>query len=199
MSGRTPILPLLAAGLFLAACSDSSITDPGLTTAGSQTETIAAASPHTMVPIGWRYHMSPGPGDDIICTNSDGSPPFLSFPVNWIASGSMTHLGITDSEASAAAFSSCVVNIVGGNPVTGDGYGSIHIVGANGDAVDMTGVLTLSFVDFTATGDWTISGGTGRFAGASGWIQTFEVPAEDGSGSTGSGSGMITPPGMLAH
>jgi len=48
-------------------------------------------------------------------------------------------------------------------------------------------------------GEWTITGGTGRFAGASGWIQTLEVPSADGSGSDGGGSGMITPPGMLRH
>ena len=72
-------------------------------------------------------------------------------------------------------------------------------MGANGDAVDMEGVLTVSFADFSATGEWEITGGTGRFTGASGWMNTFEVAAEDGSGSVGSGSGMITRPGSLGH
>ena len=198
MSARSSILPMLAVGLLLVGCDDGAITEPAMT-AGLEAQTIAMARPHTVVPIEWTYHMAPAPGGAITCTNSDGSPPILSFPVNWAATGMMTHLGRTDSQASYAWFSSCLVNIVGGYPVTGVGYGYTHIVGGNGDAIDFAGALTLDFADFTATGDWTITGGTGRFAGASGWIQTFEVPAADGSGSDGSGSGMVTPPGMLNH
>jgi hypothetical protein len=198
MPGRTMILPMLAAGLLLVGCDAGGITDPAITT-GHEPQAIVGARPHTMVPIEWTYHMAPAPGGEITCSNSDGSPPFLTFPINWKASGMMSHLGTTDSGASAAWFSSCVVNIVGGVPVSGVGYGYVHIVGANGDAIDLAGALTLDFTSFEATGDWTITGGTGRFASASGWIQTLEVPAADGSGSDGSGSGMVTPPGMLNH
>ena len=174
MLGRTSVALMLAVGLVLAACDDGGITGQGLTTASrAQPELGQGAGPHTMVPITWTYHMMPASDDMITCTNSDGSTPFLSFPVYWMATGKMTHLGITDSEASSAWFTACVVNLVDGVPVSADGDGYVHLVGANGDAVDLAGVLSLSFVDFTATGDWTITGGSGRFDGASGWIDTF--------------------------
>jgi len=201
MIGRTALLPIAAAGLLLAACHDGTLTEPASPgNTAAQAVGSMAASATTMVPVTWTYHMVVGPGDLITCTNSDGSPPMLAFPINWlVASGMMTHLGRLDTQASSAAFSACEVNIAGGYPVSAYGDGTVHLVGANGDAVNISGVLTLSFTDGTAVGDWTITGGTGRFSGASGWIKTLEVPAEDGNGSVGRGSGMITPPGALGH
>lgn len=206
MSARTSMLPLLALGLLLAACADDGITAPDLPDVPRpQAQVIDAGAPagtqgrNGMVPIAWRYHMTGVPGDMITCTNSDGSPPFLGFPVNWKGTGSMTHLGVMDSQGTKAWFTSCTVDIVGGYPVAASGDGVVHVVGANGDAVDLQGTLTLSFADNNATGDWTITGGTGRFTGAAGWIKTLEVPAADGNGSVGSGSGMITAPGALRH
>jgi hypothetical protein len=185
----------LAVGLLLAGCQDGS-TGP---TWDSSAPLQATTSRSTMVPLTWTYHMVAAAGGVLTCTNSDGSPPSLAFPINWaVASGMMTHLGLLDTEASSAAFSTCVVNIAPeGYPISASGDATVHLVGANGDAVDMAGVLTLSFADGSAAGDWTITGGTGRFTGAGGWIKTLEVPAADGNGSEGSGSGMITPPGIL--
>ena len=195
MPRDTSHLLALALGLLLAGCHDSS-TDP---TWGANAQAPGVvASRSTMVPVTWTYHIVATAGELLTCTNSDGSPPWLAFPINWaVASGKMTHLGLLDTEASSAAFSSCVVNVEGGYPVSAYGDGTVQLVGANGDAVSLAGVLTLSFLDNTALGDWTIVGGTGRFTGASGWIKTSEVPAADGNGSVGSGSGMITPPGAL--
>ena len=199
MSRARSLLPLMAVGLLLAACQDSNITDPVLRTdAQLQARNGNFASANAMVPVTWTYHMVAAPGGTITCSNSDDSQPFLGFPINWaVASGMMTHVGRLDTQASSAAFSTCVVNIEGGYPVSAYGDGTVQLVGANGDAVSLAGVLTLSFLDNTALGDWTIVGGTGRFTGASGWIKTSEVPAADGNGSVGSGSGMITPPGAL--
>ena len=203
MSTRISMYPLVTLGLLLAACADDGITAPGLLDVPrTQAQVIDAArapGTHGMVPITWRYHMTEMPGDVIWCTNSDDSSPFLSFPVNWKGTGRMTHLGVMDSQATMAWFTSCTVEIVGGYPVSGSAHGLVHVVGANGDAVDMEGTLTLSFAENVATGEWTITGGTGRFTGASGWMNTREVPSEDGSGSVGGGSGMITAPGVLGR
>jgi len=201
MSGRRSILPILAAGLLVAACNDGSITDPATAVdAQLRAARVAGNGATVMVPIKWTYVMTAASTDVIVCDNSDGSTPFMAFPIEWaVADGMMSHLGVLDTEASSATFSSCLMYIVDGAPVSGDGVATIHLVGANGDAVDLEGVLTLSFADFTATGAWSIIGGTGRFTGASGWINTLEAPTADGSGSQGSGSGMITPPGMLNH
>jgi hypothetical protein len=192
MPKYTSHLLTVAVGLLLAGCHDST-TDPasglGMT-----------ASRSTMVPVRWTYHMVAAAGGVLTCTYADGSPSPLAFPIDWaVASGMMTHLGQLDTEASSAAFSTCVVNVADGYPVSAYGDGTVHLVGANGDAVDLAGVLTLSFMDNNAVGDWTITGGTGRFTGAAGWIKTLEVPAADGNGSVGSGSGMITPPGVLVR
>lgn len=200
MSRFTSLLSALSAGLLLSACADQSITAPALEDVVlPQAQVVAASRAEGMVPFTWTYHMTPISGDPLVCTNSDGSPPFLAVPVDYSGTGHASHLGRIDPESTAAWFTSCVVNIVGGIPVTAAGDINVHLVGANGDAVDMEGVLTVSFADFSATGEWTITGGSGRFTGASGWLATFEEAAEDGSGSVGSGSGMITPPGALRH
>lgn len=200
MSRSTSLLSALAVGLLVSACGDHSITDPAFgDLVQPQAQVVAAAPAEGMVPFTWTYHMTPISANTLVCTNSDGSPPFLSVPVDYSGTGRASHLGRIDAEATAASFTSCVVNIVGGIPVTAAGDISLHLVGANGDAVDMEGVLTVSFADFSATGEWTITGGSGRFTGASGWVGTFEVAAEDGSGSVGTGLGMITPPGALGH
>jgi len=200
MSRSTSLLSAVAVGLLVSACADQSITDPALEDlVQPQAQVVAAAPAEGMVPFKWSYHMTPSSPNTLVCTNSDGSPPFLTVPVDYSGTGQASHLGRMDPEATAAWFTSCVVNIVGGIPLTAAGDISLHLVGANGDAVDMVGVLTVSFADFSATGEWTITGGSGRFTGASGWLSTFEVAAEDGSGSVGTGSGMITPPGALGH
>jgi hypothetical protein len=200
MSRSTSLLSALAVGLLVSACGDRSITDPAFgDLVQPQAQVVAAAPAEGMVPFTWTYHMTPISEAALECTNSDGSPPFLSVPVDYSGTGQASHLGRTDPEATAAWFTSCVVNIVEGIPVTAAGDISLHLVGANGDAVDMEGVLTMSFADFSATGEWTITGGSGRFTGASGWVGTFEVAAEDGSGSVGTGLGMITPPGRMGH
>jgi hypothetical protein len=195
MSRRAALLPMLAAGLLLGGCSDNTPTDVAL--AGDSqlsAEPCLNRRAPVMVPIAWTYHMASVPGAMLTCTNSDGSPPFLAVPVDYVASGFMTDLGRTDPDASTAAFTSCTVQLEGGNPVTGDASGDVRLVGANGDAIEFSGVLTLSFANYSATGRWTITGGSGRFTGATGWIRTYEVPAADGNGSDGHGWGMISQP-----
>lgn len=199
MSRRSLLLPILASGLTLAGCRDSGLTDVRLPDSGGG---ALAAQALTMVPITWRFHNMGAPGGILVCLNSNGSPPSVFVPANWRLEGTLTHLGLIDANASSAVFSNCTVNIVAGVPVTVTSQGSIHVVGANGDALFVAGVQTLEVATLNATGEWTITGGTGRFEGASGWLSTSDVPADDwvsAFGRVGSGSGMITPPGMLGH
>jgi hypothetical protein len=191
-------LTALAGFLLLTGCGDSGLTTPSpLDEVPAELATVAAASQNVMIPVTWTYHMAAAGTDMLVCPNSDGSPPFMAISVHYNATGRMTHLGRLDSSATGATFSSCVVNVVEGMPITAVGAATVDLTGANGDAVFLEGTLTLHFSDMSATGEWTIAGGTGRFDGASGWIQTWEQPEEDGSGSVGSGEGMISPPGML--
>jgi hypothetical protein len=58
------------------------------------------------------------------------------------------------------------------NPAGGDVVGQLTITAANGDLVNFS-YQTLAHLDFStnevsASGNWAITGGTGRFAGASG-------------------------------
>ena len=92
--------------------------------------------------------------DVIVCENSDGSTPFMAFPIEWaVAEGMMSHLGVLDTEASSAAFSSCLMYIVDGVPVSGGAdptwtlrnagpgdQGNYHVVASNlaGSAVSAT-------------------------------------------------------------
>jgi len=190
---------LILAGLLLpTGCGDAGPALPlSLDSVHSEVGMVESAGQDHLVPVRWAYHMTASGTDILICTNSDGSPPFLAIPVQYAAAGRMSHLGRLDPGASGAAFTSCIVNVVGGVPLTAVGTAWVELVGANGDAVFLEGDLTLHFADLTATGEWTVTGGTGRFEGADGWINTRETPAEDGSGSVGTGEGMISPPGVL--
>jgi hypothetical protein len=189
--------PALAVALLLGGCSDDGVTGVRLPT---DRATVAAAAVAVMVPIQWSYTMMPIPGDFGTCINSDDSPPFFQFPINYVTTGKMTHLGVVDPNASYSYFNGdCLLTLVDGVPVSTSGGAVAHIVGANGDAIDFSGTLSLDFASFSATGEWTITGGTGRFQGASGWLESLEFPSASGSGSQGHATGMITPPGMLRH
>ncbi len=199
MSQRSVLLPILAAGLVLVGCSDNGLTNAKLPASAGG---VSAARASTMVPITWKFHNMGAPGGILVCLNSDGSPPSAFVPANWRLEGNLTHMGLIDADASSAVFSNCIVNIVAGIPLTVASDGSIRVVGANGDALFLTGVQTLEVATLRATGEWTVTGGTGRFEGASGWLHTSDVPGPDWAtafGRVGSGSGMITPPGMLGH
>jgi hypothetical protein len=121
---------------------------------------------------------------------------------------------ITGTGTHVGQFSGTALFIVGPS----GGTASAHWIAANGDSIDMTVVASPQPVDMApcqvvgaqpgdgyakVTGIYTITGGTGRFAGAQGsFIVTLyhdKVPRSDGTnGTCGSYSGMITPPGA-AH
>lgn len=191
------LIPVAVLVLF-AGCGDTGITTP-LSPDPTRLvlETTTAVSAETMVPLKWTYRAIATGTDLLYCRNSDGSPPWMAIPVDYTVTGRMSHLGRLDPAASSARFTDCVVNVVGGFPATAVGAALVELVGANGDGVSMAGELTLHFADNTASGEWSITGGSGRFEGAEGWMESLERPAPDGSASVGSGQGMITPPGVL--
>ena len=185
----------------LIGCGDKTLTDPvPLDDAGHGWDLVSAAKPGAptptiMVPIKWDYRMQPAGPEILWCTAPDGNP-FMPIPVRYAASGRMSHLGELNPFLSRAWFDGCVISFGPAGPTEGTAWGGVELVGANGDAIALEGSLTLSFASGVAVGDWAITGGTGRFDGARGWIETAETPAEGGSGSAGSGAGLITPPGI---
>lgn len=196
MLKNTSKLTTLIGLLLLAGCGESGLTAPFSADAVRPEMGMAEApGQDIMVPVRWTYAMSAQGTDILPCPNSDGSPTWMAIPIHYAAEGRMTHLGRLDPEASGAVFTECRVNIVGGMPLFAVGTARVELVGANGDAVFLEGELTLHFADNTATGEWSIVGGTGRFEGADGWMDTTEQPGEGGEGSEGSGEGMMTAPG----
>ncbi|MDX1741090.1 MAG: hypothetical protein R3178_07345 [Rhodothermales bacterium] len=174
------------------------------------TASESAAKTERMVPIKWDYLMqavvppNPGPADFIICQiPSPPSPAPMDMPVakNWTAQGIMTHLGKLDEASSSATFSSCTFGMYEGHPALVGGLDAI-MVGANGDALELSGSLTLTMglgpdgpYPLASYGDFDIIGGSGRFHGASGWMDAVEEVTPDGA--RGIGLGMVTPPGRL--
>ncbi len=95
-------------------------------------------------------------------TEFDSTVAFPIASVHVVGEGPVTHLGLTQIETTDQ-----VVNLV-----TGSATATYHFVAANGD--DITVLFTEVFLpatippNLTFLGSWTITGGTGRFAGASG-------------------------------
>lgn len=185
MKKSTAIWALLLATLV--GCSGDSLllADDNGAARGVEAGKKVSSEP-TMVPISWTFEAEAQPGAVIECA-PEGSGFIL--PANWSMTGIASHMGRLDPVATTTWFSSCWL---GAGTVSG--AISTILVGPNGDSLEMEGVLTLSFADGTATGEWAIHGGTGRFESATGWMTTIEHPKEDGSGSAGTGHGMITPP-----
>lgn len=85
----------------------------------------------------------------------------LTAQAHIVGSGEMTHFGrVTFNEDTQYVFTS---------PTTFIGYSTQSLTAANGDQVFLTGVVNGTLTDSThatETGDWTSTGGTGRFMDA---------------------------------
>jgi hypothetical protein len=147
-----------------------------------------------MVPLEWTYHAWAVAAPSVPCLLPDGSTVINHVAPTYAISGHLSHLGRLDPDASVANILTCnvIMGPAGPEGVTGDV--TAHLVGPQGDAVDLAGTLTLVFAAGHSVGDWDVMGGAGRFVGAGGHIDTLEAPNPDGTGSLGSGSGMITLP-----
>ena len=187
MHARHTLLTLVIGALLLAGCDS---TAPDLL--APQGPDARQQDGELMVPIDWTFHVWATAAPTVPCLAPDGSVAGAVPPI-YAVSGTLTHVGRLDEEASSATIHDCVLSSGPAGPQV-SGSITAHLVGYQGDAVDLDGTLTLILAAGYAAGDWDIVGGEGRFAGATGFIDSTEYPAADGSGSVGSGAGMISQP-----
>jgi hypothetical protein len=131
--------------------------------------------------------------------DTDGMLNFPVLPVTTTGAGTGTHLGDFSFTQQSAI-----------NVVTGTATGSTHWIAANGDTIDTTFTasggptdappvcLGLSDGFFRVTEIHTITGGTGRFAGAQGTFRVERQASPVTFKTCGSFQGTITSPGA-AH
>jgi len=126
--------------------------------------------------------------------------PFSIANSGYFLHGSATHLGVVNSETSIGIDGSC--NLSGSTFILSTTT-SGQMVAANGDKITYTGndEIDLNNIIFhggttaAITGLWTITGGTGRFEGASGSFQItgiVDVTATGGPAFSITGEGTIT-------
>jgi hypothetical protein len=131
--------------------------------------------------------------------DTDGALNFPVLPVTTTGTGTGTHLGEFWFTQQSAI-----------NVVTGAATGSTHWIAANGDSIDTTFTALggptdappvcpgLGEVFFRVTEIHTITGGTGRFAGAQGSVRVERQASPVTFKTCGSFQGTITSPGA-AH
>jgi len=126
--------------------------------------------------------------------------PFAIANSGYFLHGSVTHLGLINSETSTGLDGSC--NLSGSTFILSTTTAG-QIVAADGDMITYTGndEIDLNNIIFhggttaTITGLWTITGGTGRFAGATGSFPIngiVDVTAAGGPAFSITGEGTIT-------
>jgi hypothetical protein len=192
MFTRNAMLSLMAVALLAGGC-DTEATDSLL-----PPDVIPEASlveGQKMVPVEWTYHVWAVDPPSVLCLW--GEEAFGAVAPLYAVSGHLTHLGRLDEHASSATIHTCEVIMGTSGPEGLTGRITARLVGPQGDAVDLDGSLTLIFAAGHAIGHWDIVGGAGRFVEAGGYLDTLEQPVEDGIGSVGSGSGMITLAGPM--
>ena len=97
----------------------------------------------------------------VFATEFDSTVAFPIASVHVVGDGPVTHLGLTQIETTDQEV----------NLVTGSATATYQLVAANGDEIMLfTEVFLPATIppNLTFLGAWTISGGTGQFAGASG-------------------------------
>ena len=106
-------------------------------------------------------------------TGCSGVVPFAA--PDFLLSGTATHTGLINAQTSRLHHVSCDVNVTTMLLTTNV---TVDLVAANGDIIHCTGddvvnvasLLTQTGTTGSITGTWTITGGTGRFNGASGSV-----------------------------
>jgi hypothetical protein len=204
MFRRKAVLSLVGAVFLLASC-DQEATNPLAPSEGPSAEkTLVDMRSQGMVPISWSFKVSATGDSWVPCYLPNGEPfVFGGEPVyvggTYSVEGTLSHVGRLREPESLATIHACQVGLdATGMPETISGPVTAHLAGPQGDAIELEGTLTNWIFAGYARGDWDIVGGAGRFHSANGYLDTVEHPAQDGSGSVGKGSGMITAPQPMA-
>ena len=188
---------MMAVGIMLlAACKKDSINDSFLT---GDIESKANGGKQVSRPMKIDIFSSPIPG-------FQGSPclngAFLSTS-GFFVNGTATHLGKIDAKNSPGEDVSCEFIVTDLGRLTLQTKVAGQITGANGDLIYYTGSDILDLTDIisqvspfgTIVGTWTITGGTGRFVGATGSFPIkgiVDVSKPSGGYFTATGEGTIT-------
>lgn len=201
MFRRQAILAVVGAALSFGGCDHAPLNLMVSTDGHEVQQSVIETGATGMVPISWSFRVVPSEGSEMIpCLLPDGEPFFLpggpaSVPGSLTVTGTLSHVGRMEEGPSVGSILDCRVGLnADGIPETLFGRATSHLEGAQGDAVEVDGTLTMWILAGYAVGEWDIVGGAGRFEGAEGYLDTVEYPAQDGTGSVGSGSGMITRP-----
>lgn len=115
--------------------------------------------------------------------------PGCGVPSRFLVSGNATHLG--QLQGGCLNVLNCHFDPEL-NALVGDATGAL--IAANGDELHLEGVAR-AFANQTGNGDMTITGGTGRWENATGWIHT-ESQQTGGASTNVIATGEITSPGQ---
>ena len=126
--------------------------------------------------------------------------PFGIANSGYFLHGSATHLGLVNSETSIGLDGFCnlsastfILSTTTGGQIVADNGDKITYTGA--DEIDLNNIIFHGGTTAVITGLWTITGGTGRFDGASGSFQItgiVDVTAAGGPAFSITGEGTIT-------
>ena len=183
--------------ILLTACKKETSSDT--TAQPDLASTTNAEIPKITRPIRVDFFSSANPASPSLSCTLPGVP-FGIANSGYFLHGTATHLGLVNSETSMGQDGSCnlsATTFLLSTTTAG------QIVANNGDMITYTGndVIDLNNVIFnggttgTITGLWTITGGTGRFAGATGSFQItgiVDVAAPGGPSIIFTGEGTIT-------
>ncbi|MBK5285589.1 MAG: hypothetical protein JJE25_09300 [Bacteroidia bacterium] len=159
---------IISAVVLLASCSKESddLATPSSTISGNGFEKSAAARTFLATFNASVNANSPNPP-----TACSGDAPFVA--PDFLLNGAADHMGKINAQTSTLHHDACNLNLTDMELTTSV---SGQIVAANGhkifytgnDVVDVTNFVTAAGTTGSITGTWTITGGTGRFEGATG-------------------------------
>jgi hypothetical protein len=167
MKKITIIIPAI---MLLAACSkDMNEINPGSTAQTGLTSNTNAQK--VDVTRSFSATLNAAADANALPTSCSGVVPFAA--PDFLLSGTATHMGLLNMQTSRLHHVSCDVDITTMLLTTNV---TVDLVAANGDilrcsgddVVNVASLLTQTGTTGPITGTWTITGGTGKFAGATG-------------------------------
>jgi hypothetical protein len=163
---------IIPAIMLLAACSkDMNEINPGSTAQAALSSNSNAQKTAVTRPFSATFNAAADANASP--TSCSGVVPFAA--PDFLLSGTATYLGIINAQISRLHHVSCDVDVATmllSTNVTVDLFAAngdiVHCSGA--DVVNVVNLLTQTGTTGAITGAWTVTGGTGRFTGASGSI-----------------------------